>query len=126
MPTGRLTPVLIPCSWFGRAVRGQPDLLDRVEVLRRRHTAGHPEVVGEVAGPDEQHVDPVDRGDLLRLRDGPRGLDLHDAEYLVVGSVERTRVQAEAAGPVVRRDPPVAVRRAARIVEVPDRRADLL
>src|SRR4029450_8526096 len=42
---------------------GRPDRLQRLQVGRRRDIAGDAEVVAEVAGADEQHVDAVDGGD---------------------------------------------------------------
>jgi hypothetical protein len=56
------------------------------------------------------------------LRDGAGRLDLHHAKELVVSPVQGTRIQAEAAGPVVGDDGPVSV---GRVAQVPDRLADL-
>jgi len=101
-------------------LRGRTDPVQGRPVGRRGQVAGYPEIVAEVARSDEQHVHPVDRGDLVGLLDGAGGLDLDHAED--VGPVERADVQAEPAGAVVGGDAAVAVRR---VPQVPDRRFHL-
>ena len=88
-----------------------------------REVAGDAEVVAEVAGADEQHVHPVEPGDLLRVADRGRRLDLDHAENLGVGAVQGARVQAEPAGPVVGGHAPVP---GWRVAQVPDRLGDLV
>ena len=73
--------------------------------------------MAEVAGADEQDVDAVDGGDLLDGVQGGQGLDLDDAEDVVVGPVEGAGVEAVPAHPVVGRDSPVPGRR---VAQVPD------
>ena len=85
----------------------------------RRDVARHPEVVAEVAGTDEEHVDAVDRGDLVDRATAGSGLDLHDDEHLVVGPVQRAGVEPEPAGPVVGGHAAVPVRRVAQVASAP-------
>ena len=72
---------------------------------------GDTEVVAEVPGADEQHVDTVDGGDLVDGRHRGGGLDLGDDEDLVVGPVQGAGIEPEPAGPVVGGHPAVPVRR---------------
>ena len=94
--------------------RGQ-DGVQGLHVGRCGDVAGYAEVVAQVAGADEQHVDPVDGGDVVGGGDRGRGLDLHHAQRLVVSPVQRLGVEPEAAGPVVGGDPAIAGRRVAQM-----------
>src|SRR5581483_9880462 len=96
---------------------GRLDLVDGLDERRRGHVAGHAEVVAEVAGTDEEHVDSVQSGDLVGVADGGHRLDLDYAEDLGVGAVERARVEPEPAGPVVGGDAAVT---GGRVAQVPD------
>ena len=73
--------------------------------------------MAEVTGADEQHVDAVEGGDGVRVGDRGRGLDLHHAERLVVGAVQRCGIEAELAGAVVGGDSTVTGRRVAQMRE---------
>src|SRR6476620_2459810 len=77
---------------------------------RGRGVAGNTEVVAEIPGADEQHVDTVDGRDLVDGRYGRSGFDLGDDQDLLVRSVKSGGVETEAAGPVVGRDAAVPVR----------------
>ena len=77
---------------------------------RRGGVTGNAEVVAEVPGSDEQHVDTVDGGDLVGGRNRGGGLDLGDDQDLLVGPVQGARVESEPAGPVVGGDPAVPAR----------------
>src|SRR5919206_482822 len=57
---------------------GETNLLEGVEEHRSLHLARHAEIMAEVAGAYEQHVDPIDGRDLLRRCDGSHGLDLDE------------------------------------------------
>ena len=73
--------------------------------------AGHAEVVAEVPGSDEQHVDTVDRGDLVDGRNRGSGFDLGDDQDFVVGTVQGAGIEPEPAGPVVGGHPADPARR---------------
>ena len=90
---------------------GEPHALQCLDEHGRVRLTGHPEVVAEVARPDEQDIDAVDRGDLLDGLDGANRLDLHHPEHLVVGALQRVGVEPEAARPGVRGDAAIALRR---------------
>ena len=94
---------------------GGPDRVQRLQVARGGDVAGDAQVVAEVAGPDEQHVHAVDGGDGVGLGHGRGRLDLDHADHLAVGAVQRARVEAEAAGPVVGGHAAVAPGRVAKV-----------
>jgi hypothetical protein len=89
--------------------RGE-DALQRVLECRGSRVAGHAEIVGEVAGADEQDVDPGHLGDLVDPLHRLLALDLDDAQDALVRGGEPFGVQAEAVGAVVGGDAAVAVR----------------
>ena len=117
-PSATSSPQALPCRSAARRTRSSASTVDR-----RGELAGHAEVVAEVAGADEQHVDPVDGGDLRRpASTAARRLDLDHAEDLVARAVQGARVEPEPAGPVVGGHAPVP---GGRVAQVPDRFGDL-
>ena len=58
----------------------QADPFQGIDKDRRGGLTRTAQIVARVAWSDERHVDALDRGDLLRGSDRPRGLDLHDAD----------------------------------------------
>ena len=85
------------------ALAGRDDGPQRVQVGRLVEAAGDAEPVRQVGRADEQHVDLLERGDLVRVGDRARRLDLDDADDPLVddpgdvGVAERAHVRA--AGP---------------------------